>query len=187
MNMRPSPLTQTLGWLLLLVQASASAADAIQDQPVLASAGPSQVIAAQMPKAPVPPSPFLPAMYRFADTLLERGRDTHGPQKTGLFLSALDRATLTPLTNCPPAPAGVRSQDRVGPENGPLVGANPQHDENLLRLLYTLSELSSKAHYRAAADAEIKWFLENARSPATDLLCWGEHMSWNTLTDEPMP
>jgi hypothetical protein len=75
----------------------------------------------------------------------------------------------------------------VQADGGPLVGANPQHDQNLLRLLYTLSELSGKPHYRAAADAEIKWFLDHARSPATDLLPWGEHMSWNTLTDEAMP
>src|SRR5438093_1088996 len=68
----------------------------------------------EIPKAPVPPSPYLPVIYRYADTMLERGRDTYGPQKTGLFLSALDRATLAPLTNRPAAPSGVREGDRVG-------------------------------------------------------------------------
>ena len=33
----------------------------------------------EIPKAPVPPSPFLPFIYRYADTMLERGRDTYGP------------------------------------------------------------------------------------------------------------
>ncbi len=141
---------------------------------------------AEEPRAPVPSSPFLPLVYRYADAMLESGRDTYGPQKTGLFLSALDRANLAPLTTRPPAPAGVREGDRVGAKGGPLAGANPQHDQNLLRLLYTLSELSSKPKYREAADTALKWFLENTPSPATHLLPWGEHMSWNVVTDEPI-
>jgi len=132
------------------------------------------------PKAPVPPSPWLPGIYRYADAMLQHGRDTCGPQKTGLFLSALDRTTLAPLTIRPPAPAGVREEDRAGPKDGPLTGANLQHDENLLRLLYTLSELSSKPVYRDAADGALKWFFQNAPSP----LPWGTNLSWNVTTDE---
>src|SRR6266545_5632729 len=67
--------------------------------------------AAEIPKAPVPKSPYIAIVYRYADTMLEKGRDTHGPQKTGLFLSALDRGTLAPMTNRPPAPAGIRESD----------------------------------------------------------------------------
>jgi hypothetical protein len=141
-------------------------------------------VGAEVPKAPVPPSPFLPVVYRYADAMLERGRDLYGPQKTGLFLSALDRAALAPLTNRPPAPAGIREGDRVGAKGGPLTGANPQHDENLLRLLYTLSGLSGRATYRDAADTELKWFLQNAASSNTHLLPWGEHLSWDVMTDQ---
>ncbi len=139
--------------------------------------------AAEYPKAPVPRSPYLPLVYRCADIMIEHGRDTYGPQKSGLFLSALDRKNLAPLTNRPAAPTGVREGDRVGTREGALRGANPQHDENFLRLLHTLSELSGKAKYRDAADAELKWFLENASSTNTHLLPWGEHMSWNPATD----
>jgi hypothetical protein len=142
--------------------------------------------AAEPPKAPVPKSPFLPVVYRYADAILKNGRDTYGPQKTGLFLSALDRITLAPLTNRPNAPEGIRSTDRSGATDESLAGANPQHDENFLRLLYTLSELSAKPTYRAAADTELKWFLENARSTNTDLLPWGEHMAWDVMKDRPM-
>jgi hypothetical protein len=139
---------------------------------------------ADIPKAPVPKSPYLPVVYRYADTMLKNGRDTYGPQKTGLFLSALDRTTLAPLTNVPPAPKGIQPGERVGETNGPLVGANPQHDENLLRLLYLLSDLSGKPQYREAADASLKWFLENARSPAAQLLPWGAHASWDVIKDQ---
>ncbi|MBI2925533.1 MAG: hypothetical protein HYY24_07500 [Verrucomicrobia bacterium] len=141
---------------------------------------------AEVPKAPVPQSPFVRVVYAYADAMVKSGRDDHGPEKTGLFLSALDRHALAPLTQRPQAPEGVRPGDRVGSPEGPLVGANPQHDENLLRLLYTLSELSGKPHYRAAADAGVKWFLENARSTNTDLLPWGEHMSWDVVADRPL-
>jgi hypothetical protein len=109
--------------------------------------------AAEIPKTPIPPSPYLPIIYKFADAMLERGRNTNG-----LFYSALDRITLAPLTNRPPAPAGVRDEDRA------LTAANPQHDQNFLRLLYTLSELSGKPKYRDAADAQLRWFVENAHS-----------------------
>jgi hypothetical protein len=106
--------------------------------------------AAEIPKAPIPPSPYLPIIYKFADAMLERGRDTNG-----LFHSALDRAALAPLTNRPPAPVGVREEDR-----SPM--GNSQQHQNFLRLLYTLSELSGKPKYRDAADAELRWFIEKA-------------------------
>lgn len=152
----------------------------------LVTASPFDAWADEIPKAPVPKSTFVTVVYRYADAMLEQGRDTYGPQKTGLLLSALDRTALAPLTNRPTAPAGVREGGRAGAKERALTGANPQHDENLLRLLYMLSELSGKPKYREAADAELKWFLENAASPATHLLPWGVHMSWDVVKDEPI-
>jgi hypothetical protein len=143
--------------------------------------------AGETPRAPVPQSPYLGVAYRYADAMLQSGRDTYGPAATGLFLSAFDRTASKPLTYRPPAPAGIREGDRVGLSSQPLVGANPQHDENLLRLLYTLSELSGEPRYREAADAELNWFLRNAASSSTHLLPWGEHMFWNVLADAPQP
>ncbi|UCG49438.1 MAG: hypothetical protein JSU94_06575 [Phycisphaerales bacterium] len=131
----------------------------------------------------IPDSPFAAVVYGYADAMLEHGTDTYGPQKTGLFLSALDRKTLAPLENRPAAPAGIREGDRPGPAAGPLVGANPQLDQNLLRLLYFLKGLSGEDRYPRAADKALQWFLENAQSPQTGLLPWGEHLSWNVMTD----
>jgi len=132
----------------------------------------------------IPPSPFITVVYNYANTMLEHGRDTYGPQKTGLFLSALDRKTLSPLKTRPQAPAGIREGDRPGPAGGPLVGANPHLDENLLRLLYFLKGLSGEDRYPKAADNALKWFFENTQSPKTGLLPWGEHLSWNVMTDK---
>ena len=50
---------------------------------------------------------LLKVVQRYADTMLERGRDTYGPQKSGLLLSALDRTTLAPLTSRPAPPGGL--------------------------------------------------------------------------------
>lgn len=132
----------------------------------------------------IPDSPFARVIYNYANAMLEHGRDTYGPQKTGLFLSALDRQTLGPLKSRPPAPAGIRQSDRPGPAGGPLVGANPHLDENLLRLMYFLKGLSGEDRYPQAADNALKWFFENAQSLETGLLPWGEHLSWNVMTDE---
>jgi len=123
------------------------------------------ISAAEISKAPVPPSPYLPIIYKYADAMLEHGRDTYGPQKTGMFLSALDRATLSAPTNR-------------------TVVFVPQRDENFLRLLYTLSELSGKPKYRDAADAALRSYFENVGSLTNVMLPWG--VSWDVTRDEPI-
>jgi hypothetical protein len=108
----------------------------------LAQAAPNSSV----PAAPVPKSPYLPLIYRYADTLLEHGRDTNG-----MFLNALDRSTFKPVQN-----------------------TNAYDHQNLLRLLYTLSELSTKPKYRDAADAALRAFLKS--DPAKHFRTW---MLWN--------
>jgi hypothetical protein len=84
--------------------------------------------AAEIPKTPVPPSPYLPIIYKFADAMLEQE------------------------TNRVPAKG-------IGPGE-----VTPEQKENWLRVLYTLSELSTKPKYRNAADVELRRFLENAEA-----------------------
>ena len=136
---------------------------------------------------PVPSSPYLPIVYRYADSMLRDGRDTYGPQKTGLLLSALDRTSISALKDRPEPPRGILQSLRAGPDDGPLVGANPQYDQNLLRVLYTLSELSGKPIYRDAADAELKWFLENWPAQDARPTPWEGGAAWNVVTDRPIP
>jgi len=133
-------------------------------------------------EAPVPPSPFSGPVNKYIDTMLKQGRDTYGPQKSMLFLSALDRKTLKPLENRPPAPAGIREEDRVGAKDGPLTGSNPQLDQNLLRLVYYNSWRGEE--YTKAADEILTWFMKNTPSSATGLLPWGEHLSWDVVNDK---
>ncbi len=149
--------------------------------------GVAALTAAAVRAAEVPSSPYLNYVYKYANAMLEHGRDTYGPVKTELFLSALDRTTLAPLTTRPAPPAGIRRGDRVGEPWEPLIGANPHLDQNFLRLLYAIKGLSGDDKYPNAADHELKWFLENAASEKTNLLPWGEHMYWNVMTDEAGP
>ncbi|MCY2954661.1 MAG: hypothetical protein NTU53_22245 [Planctomycetota bacterium] len=136
--------------------------------------------------APVSPPDFLQVVRRYADTMIDRGRDTYGPQKTGLFLSSLDRMTLAPLTVRPAPPAGIRRGDRAGRPWVEMSGANPHLDQNLLRILYTLSQITGDNRYQNSADAEVAWFLNNTLSPESSLLPWGEHLCWDVILDKPI-
>lgn len=127
---------------------------------------------------------YLKVVQQYADTMIEQVCDTYGPQKSGLMLSAFDRTTMKPLTTRPAFPGGVRRGDRVGSPWQPLVGANPQLDQNLLRSLYTLSEITGDPKYRQMADRELEWFFKNTQSPVTGLMAWGEHLSWNVIEDK---
>ena len=118
--------------------------------------------------------------------MIEYGRDTYGPQKSGLLLSALDRTTLSPLKVRPAAPGGIRRGDRPGRAWTAMNGANPHLDQNLLRILYTLSEITGEKRYTKVADDELTWFFQNTMSPKTSLLPWGEHLSWDTVLDIPI-
>ncbi len=137
--------------------------------------------------APQPSSAFLNTVYNYANAMIKSGRDTYGPQKTGLFLSALDRHTLAPLTTRPPAPTGVREQDRPGDPKGPLTGANPMYDETLMRTLRILRGLSGESKYPQAVNEEVRWFLTNAVLSGSDLLPWARGMGWDVVADKPVP
>jgi hypothetical protein len=132
------------------------------------------------------PVPFIDPVLSYADAMLDHGRDTFGPVKSNLFLSALDRHSLSPLTSRPVPPAGIRRGDRSGQPWSALTGANPHLDQNLLRILYVLSEITGDPKYSRAADDEIAWFFKNTLSPKTDLLPWGEHLSWDVVEDKPI-
>jgi hypothetical protein len=129
---------------------------------------------------------FLQVVRSYADAMIEHGRDTYGPQKSGLLLSALDRTTLKPLEVRPSPPAGIRRGDRPGRAWSAMNGANPQLDQNLLRVFYTLTAITGDPRYAAVADEELAWFFHNTLSPRTSLLPWGEHLSWDVIHDAPI-
>lgn len=129
---------------------------------------------------------LLTVVRGYADAMIAHGRDAYGPQKSGLLLSALDRTTLTPLKVRPAPPGGIRRGDRPGRAWVEMNGANPMLDQNLLRVFYTLSEITGDGRYAKVADEELAWFFHNTMSPRTSLLPWGEHLSWDVILDVPI-
>jgi len=67
-----------------------------------------------------------------------------------------------------------------------MNGANPMLDQNLLRVFYTLAEITGDQRYAKVADEELAWFFNNTMSPKTSLLPWGEHLSWDVILDVPI-
>jgi len=59
-------------------------------------------------------------------------------------------------------------------------------DQNLLRVFYTLTEITGDARYAKVADEELSWFFNNTMSPKTSLLPSGEHLSWDVMLDLPI-
>src|ERR1044071_4227305 len=129
---------------------------------------------------------FLAVVRGYADAMIERGRDVYGPQKTGLLLSALNRNPIGLLKVRPAPPGGIRRADRPGRPWVEMNGANPHLDQNLLRILYCLSDITGEARYAKVADEELSWFFHHTMSPKTDLLPWGEHLSWDVILDIPI-
>ncbi len=113
----------------------------------------------------------------YAQAMIERGRDTYGPKHTPLFAAQLTRAdynvpkdphqVFTPMDEF-----GLRYDDRA------WGSANAHHHTHLYTLLYELTADTGETKYAQAADAAIKYTFEHLRSERTDLIAWGEEMSW---------
>lgn len=120
---------------------------------------------------------YLATVKRYADAMIEHGRDSYGEVQSPLFASALDRTTMRIPEEVLPAIEGIREGDRA------LFGGNPMHDECFYMLLYELTPITGDRRYKDAADAALEYFLTRAQSPATGLFAWGEHMYLDFRTE----
>ncbi len=122
---------------------------------------------------------FLPLVQAYADAMIEHGRDVYGEEKSPLFASALNRETLQIDTSLVSVEIpGVRWKDRS------ISGCNMIDEIKLLKILYALSAKTGNKNYAAEADKAIDYFFNNCQSPATGLMCWGEHLRWDFITDD---
>lgn len=121
---------------------------------------------------------YLGYVTRFADTLLDKGRDTYGPRKTPLWAAVIDTRTLTVPSKDVPSPEGVRPGDRA------VGGSNLYHDVATLHTLRALSAVTGDTRYEGAVRDYVKAFLENAQSEQTGLLAWGEHTYYDLFADK---
>ncbi|NMO95543.1 hypothetical protein [Paenibacillus lemnae] len=106
---------------------------------------------------------FIEAVRRWADRVLEAGKDRYGDKQTPLLV------------------------DGVRVENGEPVAwlsqgeewilSNPANQQNLFRTLTGLSQLTGDQRYIKAARLATEYALKHLRYG--DLMCWGGHMAYD--------
>ncbi|KKK65033.1 hypothetical protein LCGC14_2978220, partial [marine sediment metagenome] len=94
---------------------------------------------------------YVDACRRFADVVLERGRDTYGPKHTPLFVDGLHTETLEPV---------------LWPVAGEKwILSNFANHQALLRLLDGLTTLTGEDKYRQGALDASAYALSHLRTP----------------------
>lgn len=122
---------------------------------------------------------FLSIVKSYADAMIQNGRDTYGAEHSPLFASTLNRETLKlPEIDEISEITGVRIRDRS------LTGANLIHDTDLLKILFEISDVHGTKKYEEEANKTLQYFFKNCQSPATGLMCWGEHLFWDFINDD---
>ena len=121
--------------------------------------------AAAAPKNPGDAAkPYLTAVRAFGDNVLAFGTDHYGPVPTPLFVDGIDVDTHEP----------VKWKSRNGHE---WVLSNFASQQNLLRTLDGLTQLTGEPRYRAAGAAASRYALDHLMHDG--LLCWGGHTAYN--------
>ncbi len=111
------------------------------------------------------------AVEKFADIVLDKGRDTFGDKKTPLFVDGLHIETLQPA---------IWKKDG---EN--WIISNFASQQPLLRTLDGLTALNGKIKYQKAAEDATRYALEHLQSP-NGLLYWGGHLAWDLDQERPV-
>ena len=115
-------------------------------------------------------SKYLDAVRQFADNVLKYGRDTYGPKHTPLFVDGLNIHTHEPVK-------------WITPDRQEWILSNFASQQNLLRTLVGLSNITGDPKYRKAAEEAIDYAFENLQSPS-GLLYWGGHAAYDAQTDK---
>lgn len=120
-------------------------------------------------EVPEPPQAPLDAVAEFAGNVLERGRDRWSGRDTPLLADGVNVETWEP----------VEWRHR----EGRYVICNFSNQQNLLRTLVGLSNLTGDERYRKAARDATAYMFEHFQAPC-GLLYWGEHalVDLRTLT-----
>ena len=110
---------------------------------------------------------FLKAATLFADTAIESGRDRYSGRNMPLFADCLDIEHLS-------APRSKTSY-RSGTEPKPTVWCFFQNQQNLMRLLASLSQFTGDCKYVQAAGDATDYMFNNYWYPESGVLHWGGH------------
>ena len=110
---------------------------------------------------------FLKAACLFADTAIRYGRDRYSGKNMPLFTDCLHTDHLM-------APRSMTSH-RSGTEPKPTVWSSFQNQQNLMRLLASLSQFTGNSKYVHAAGKAAEYMFNNYWYPESGVLHWGGH------------
>ncbi|MYA72888.1 hypothetical protein F4009_21320 [Candidatus Poribacteria bacterium] len=110
---------------------------------------------------------FLKAASLFAGTAIEYGRDRYSGKEMPLFADCLHIDHLK-------APRSMTSY-RTGTEPKPTVWSFFQNQQNLMRLLASLSQFTGDSKYVRAAGEAAEYMFNNYWYPESGVLHWGGH------------
>lgn len=113
--------------------------------------------------------PYIESVRRFADNVLQYGKDRYGPKHTPLFVDGLNVDTREPV-----------KWKRKGEE---WMLSNLAGQQVLLRTLDGLTKLTGNPKYREAAVKATRYAFDNLRSP-NGLLYWGGHWCYDAATEK---
>ena len=138
----------------------------------LAAAIPADGAMAEAPQSDATQTgPYVAAVRRFADTVLDRGRDRYGKDHTPLFVDGLHAETLEPALWLKDGQTWVLS--------------NFASQQPLMRLLDGLTGVTGEPRYRQAAEEATRSVLERLQAP-NGLIYWGGHAAWDLEGDRPV-
>jgi pectate lyase len=111
---------------------------------------------------------LIEAVAQHVDTVFERGADRYGAQHTPLLVDGLNMDTDTP----------ARWEKHVL--------SNPACQQNFLRAAAGLTALTGEGRHQQQAEAWTRCALDCMQDPASDLLYWGGHSSYDLETNAPV-
>lgn len=132
---------------------------------------------------------YMATAGEFLNTLITRGTDRYGRKHTPLFCLSLDPETHTP----PRMPEKIDRQYAISFEylyrdygyywKSHLHSSSLIYDQGTIRALYAMTDATKDPKYARAADACLKFFLDNMVSEQTGMFGWGEHICYNVFLD----
>ena len=115
-------------------------------------------------------SKYLEVVMEFANNVLEHGRDSYGEIHSPLLVDGINIETGEPA--------------RWKSDGNSWVISNFASQQNLMRVLTGLTELTGDSRYRQAAEEAVRYMFEH-QSDSNGLLFWGGHQFVDLETMKP--
>lgn len=111
---------------------------------------------------------FIRPVEEFAELVLDRCQDRFGAKETPMLADGIDLDSGEP----------IRWEG--------LPTSNLACQQNFLRVLEGLTQLTGNTEWREKAERWIDHALNELTDPASDLFYWGGHSTWNLDSDKPL-